>query len=158
MTYVSGNRLEDFEFHDAMLRYESYQGNVLVVSAAYLNIHKGTVQNPGEFDQEIAAARITFTDFSVQTLTLTRAYQMDADGNLYTNDPEIRYEGKAAEEVLIAELKNGISVNGLTSSRENGRIEVGFDTTGKVMFNVACFCVSVKVEWDDYCGKAWYEK
>lgn len=159
MKYVSYNHLEDFEFHDSVLEFESYKDNTLVVTAKYLNIHKDTKQNTNNYDAEIAFAVITFECFKIHSLELLRSYRIDADDNMYTDDPQIIYRGKDAENVLIRELQSSISLNGLNILRENERITIELENNGNVtMFAAICSCTKFKVEWDEYCGRAWYEK
>lgn len=147
MKYVSANHLEGFEFHDAILKFVSYKDKTLTATAKYLNLHKDTRQNPYDYDAEIADAVISWECFEVQSL------------EDYTNTPQINYYGKDAEEVLIRELKESFSLNGLNIRKENEKIMVVFETNGdNSYFNAICSCTNVKVEWDEYCGLAWYEK
>lgn len=159
MKYISWNHLEDFEFHDAVLIFESYKDNTLIVTAKCLNMHKDTKQNINDYDAEIASAVITFEHFKVHSLEPLRAYKIDADGNLYTNDPQIIYQGKDAEEIFIKKLKSSISLNGLNVQNKDNRTMIELETNGYVsLFTAVCSCVSVTVAWDEYCGKAWYER
>ena len=63
MKYTSTNIFSDFEFHDAYFKLESIKNNTLTISVRYLNIHKGTEQNPYNTDMEIEIAQITFSNF-----------------------------------------------------------------------------------------------
>lgn len=159
MIYASYNHLEDFEFHDAVLGFENYKDNTLIVTARCLNIHKNAKQNTNDYDAEIASAVITFDCFSVHSLELLKSYQSDENGNLYTDDPQIIYHGKDAEMLFLEKLKSFISLNGLNIKNEEKRIKIELETnSNSSVFAVNCSCANVKVEWDEYHGRAWYEK
>ncbi len=156
MKYISTNRFSDFEFHDAKLEFVSFKDNTLIVSAEGLNIHKDTEQNVNEYDMEIDSAIITFENFEIVSLEPIRAYKMDENGKLYTDEPQVFYNGKEAEQILIAELKESVSLNGLNAYNENEKAIIEFDTNGEAVFNTVFFCTNYKIEWDDYHGRAWY--
>lgn len=158
MKYTSWNHLEDFEFHDTVLLFESYRDNTLIVTAKHLNIHKDAKQNANDYDMEIASAIISFECFKVHSLEPLRAYQYDADGNLYTNEPQILYHGQDAEEFLIRELKSSVSLNGLSIQSEGNRTTIEPETNSGSVFFAVCSCTNVMAAWDEYCGKAWYEE
>lgn len=62
----------------------------------------------------------------ILSLEPLRAYQTDADGNLYTNEPQIVCKGEDAKENFINELKDGFSINciDLQLSGEHTIIEI----------------------------------
>lgn len=159
MKYTSHNHLEDFVFHDALFSFISLENNTLIISAQYLNIHKGTAQNANDYDAEIASAKISFECFDVHSLEPLRAYKRDTNGNLYTDEPQIIFHGKEAEEIFIRELKSTVSLNGLNIQNENGRVMIEIETNLSATLFIAIYsCTDVKVEWDEYSGRAWYEK
>ncbi len=163
MKYTTKNNFQDFEFHDAEFYFEGFSGGALTVTAEHLNIHKGTKENPYDCDMEIEAAKITFADFAVQTLQPFAEYQRDENDNLYTDDPPVICEGKAAEDYFIDTLKEYIAIYAFEATVSNGNATVtihtiDMDTTGKDYFRAIFTCTDFKVEWDNYCGKAWYEQ
>lgn len=159
MKYISDN-LNDFEFHDAVLEFVSFKENTLIVTAKALNIHKDTKQNTNDYDAEIKSALITFEKFGVTSLEFLRAYKTNSKGKLYTNDPQIIYYNKIAKDVLIKELKSSISLNGLNVLNiltENRKTVIELETNFNSVFTAICSYSNVKIEWDEYCGRAWYE-
>lgn len=158
MKYTSYNHLENFEFHDTFLEFKSFQDNTLSVTAKSLNIHNSTKQNTNEYDAEIASAVISFECFEIHSLEYLRSYIYDADGNLQTDDPQIIYHGQDAQEALIRELKSGVSLNGLNITDESDRTTIEIETNCPTVFDAVCFYTNVKIEWNEYSGKAWYEK
>lgn len=158
MKYTSYNHLEDLEFHDTFLNFSSYMDDTLAVTAEHLNIHKNTKQNTNDYDAEIASAVISFDCFEIHSLELLRAYKIDADGNWYTDEPRTIYYGKDAEEVLFRELKSSVSLNGLNILRKNKNTTIELETNSPTPFIAIYSCTNVKAEWDEYCGRAWYEE
>lgn len=159
MKFISDN-LNDFTFHDAVLEFVSFKENTLIVTAKALNIHKNTKQNTNDYDAEIESALITFEKFGVTSLEFLRAYKTNSKGKLYTNDPQIIYYNKIAKDVLIKELKSSISLNGLNVLNiltENRKTVIELETNFNSVFTAICSYSNVKVEWDEYCGRAWYE-
>ncbi len=45
MKYISTDRLTDFEFHDSVWAFDSWENGALRVKVTGLNIHKNTEQN-----------------------------------------------------------------------------------------------------------------
>ena len=156
MKYLSANILQDFEFHDAYFKFVKFENNALTISVQYLNIHKNTEQNHYPTDMEIEVARITFQEFNTKSFEPGRAWKQDANGKLYTDEPQIIFEGYAAEDKLLNELRVGSTVF------EFGTLENGnyyFDGAGDEPWFQAQFLFdSVAIEWDEYRKPAWYEE
>lgn len=76
MKYLSVDRLQDFEFHDAELSLISWSNflekDVLTFSAKMLNVHKNAEPNKMDSDMEISNARITFTGFKIKEFEPSR--------------------------------------------------------------------------------------
>ena len=87
MTYRVEDRLDLFDFHDTELSLVSFDKNELVISTKHLNIHKDAKENPHECDMEIDFAKLVFTQFEVISFEPMRTYQIDDDGNWYTDEP-----------------------------------------------------------------------
>ena len=155
MKHISTNFL-DFEFHDAYFKLKSIQDNVLTISARYLNIHKNTEQNHYPTDMEIEVANITFQGFHTKSFEPGRAWKKDANGKLYTDEPQIVFEGHTAEEKLLHELHVGSTIY------EFGTLENGnnyFDGSGdEPWFHTQFSFDSVTLEWDEFRKPAWYEE
>ena len=156
MKYTSTNIFSDFEFHDAYFKLESIKNNTLTISVRYLNIHKGTEQNPYNTDMEIEIAQITFSNFKFISFEPGRSWKQDANGKLYTDEPQVVFEGQIAEDKLLNELRIGSTVF------EFGTLENGnyyFDGAGDEPWFQAQFLFdSVTIEWDAFRKPAWYEE
>jgi len=156
MNYQSTNILQDFEFHDAHFELEKLEAGALTISARYLNIHKNTEQNKHETDMEITVAYITFGNFRVVSFEPGRSWKQDANGKLYTDEPQVVFEGQTAETKLFRELEAGAEV------MEFGDLDNGnyyFDGIGvEPWFHVQFLFDSVIIEWDEYRKPAWYEE
>ncbi len=154
MKYHSVNKLSDFEFHDAKISLNSFDNNHLVVNANYLNIHKDAEQNPHETDMEIASARITFTEFKLQSYEPGRAWRQDEGGNFYFDEPQIVLFGDEASIRFQAQLKAGLTIFDL-GIKESSMYFI--DAISEDPFLTICFTFeSVVIEWDDYKKEAWY--
>lgn len=154
MRYSSTNRLQDFEFHDSELSLISWEDNRLIVSAKFLNVHKNAAPNNADADMEISEARITFSGFQIKKFEPSRTWKADENGNAYTNDPLIIHTGTIARSMFENELKNSITVMGI--SWENDIYELGAFGMDPY-FSVRFLFSDVEIEWDDYRKKAWYE-
>lgn len=136
------NRLGDFDFHDAEMRLKSYDGNTLVISVKNLNIHKNTPQNGSDSDMELAETVMTFSGVS------TLSYETD-------DDPAVILTGDQAASRFLKELKAGLFVFSL---EEETPRQIVMDGCGDSPYFAARFAYdSVRVEWDAYRKKAWYE-
>lgn len=157
MKYRVENQLDLFEYHDSVFSLVSFDKKELVVSVKHLNIHKDTKENPHDCDMEISSANIYFQNIQILSFEPVRAYQLDADGNWYTNEPQIIYQDDEAKENFINALKNGFSINGVDIQRHSECTTFDFDTNSPICFNATFSFSNVIVEWDSYRRKAWYE-
>ena len=149
MKYASSNLLQDFEFHDAFLKYESFCNATLVVSVQYLNIHKTAEQNNYDKDMEIELAKVTFYGFR------TKFYKVWLPTNAPCPDEsQIYFEGPEAEKKLLAEFQSGTTIFGF-GALEDGIYYLDASTP---LFQSQFSFDSAVVEWDKYCNIAWYEE
>ena len=156
MKYNSTNIFSDFEFHDAYFKLESIENNVLTISVQYLNLHKNTEQNSSDTDMEIEIAHITFSNFQLISFEPGRAWKEDENGALYTDEPQVIFEGESAKKKALNELQHGATIF------EFGRLENGnpyFDGAGEEpWFQVQFLFDSSTIEWDEFRKPAWYEE
>lgn len=147
--------LSNFQFHDAVFELVSLQDGNLTVHATELNIHQSAPQNDHPTDMEIDLARITFRDFRALTFEPGRVWKQDALGHSYPVGPQIVYEGTQAEERLLHELRNPMTV--YEFAQEDGLLRI--DGCGDEPWFTAQFaCSGVTIEWDEYRRPAWYVK
>ena len=156
MKFTSTNIFSDFEFHDAYFKLKSIENNVLTISVQYLNIHKNAEQNPCDTDMEIEIAQITFINFQVKSFEPGRAWKQDDNGKLYTDEPQVVFDGETAKEKSLNELRHGATIF------EFGTLENGnhyFDGAGdEPWFQVQFAFDAVNIEWDEFRKPAWYEE
>lgn len=155
MGYRVEDRLEDFEFHDAWLTLDRFDSGALTVSADHVNVHKAAGYGTLEHDMELDRAKITFEDFCAMSFEPGRAWKTDPEGSSYTDDPLIVYRDGEAEETILGELRNGISVYALGKNADGRYFIEGCGI--EPFFTMGFWARSVVVEWDGYRKKAWYE-
>lgn len=157
MTYRVEDRLDLFDFHDTELSLVSFDKNELVISAKHLNIHKDAKENPHECDMEIDFAKLVFAHFEVISFEPMRTYQIDDDGNWYTDEPQIIYNGVEAEKRFLNEIKKSIAINCIDICKKRNKTYIELSTSVQDRFFVTFAFEDVVVEWNEYCKKAWYE-
>ena len=153
MRYNLGN-LKDFEFHDSVFSFVSFEDDCLTVECEYLNIHKDSACNPFSTDMEIEKAEICFKNLRVISYEKERSCRIDENGNHYTDRPRIVICYEAALEKFTAQLKNKLTVLDF-DIKEN---DVYFiDGISIDPFFTVCFMFeNITVSWDDFKGEAWY--
>lgn len=154
MKHCVKNDLNIFEFHDSTFSFVSYDGTDLVVSAAMVNVHKGTQQNPSDYDMEIDSARIIFHNINLSTYEPGRAWKTGEDGKSYPVGPQVIFREMDAMDRILEELQNGITVYHFE------REECGYSIGGcgiEPYFEIRFDFDGVTVSWDGYKKKAWYE-
>ena len=156
MKYRSTNIFCNFEFHDAVFYLETFIDGTLILSAKCLNIHKSAEQNTHPTDMEIDEAIITFNNFRVKSYEPGRSWKVNENGESYTDDPLIIYNGAEAEVKLISDLEDGIAVHEFGLMDDCYYIEAGSAT--EPWFHVEFFFDSATIEWDNYRKMAWYEE
>ena len=145
--------ISDFEFHDAVFTLADLCGGDLVVHATELNIHRSAPQNDRPTDMELSLAHITFHDFRAASFEPGRVWKRDALGHSYPVGPQIIYEGAQADERLLHELRNPMTVYEFV--QEDGLLRI--DGCGDEPWFTAQFaCSDVTIEWDDCRRPAWY--
>lgn len=157
MKYRVENKLDLFEFHDADFFLISFDKNKLIISAKHVNIHKSASENPHDCDMEIDIAKFFFANFEVVSFEPMRAYQVDDEGNWYTNDPQIIYNGKDAEKHFLNEIKKGITINCIDICQKENKTYIELSTCAQACFFATITFDEVVIEWDEYLKKAWYE-
>ena len=156
MKYVSTNMLSDFEFHDAKFTLKTFEDNCLKVVCNHLNIHEAALQNSFDTDMEIDIAHITFEGIKTVSYEVGRAWQVDEDGNRYTNDPQIIFCGEEAKIRFVEQLKSGVTIFDFDIKER----DVYFiDAIATDPFFTVCFTFDrVIITWDNYKKESWYVK
>lgn len=140
MKYCSINKFYNFEFHDAITNFISFNDNNLVIGVECLNIHKNTEHNPYDFDMEIEYAEIILKKITIHSFS-------DADS--------IQYEGEDAIRKFFEQITNGVTILSFGLEKDNIYYLEGI---GKDPFFTAYISFeNICIEWDKYKKKAWYE-
>lgn len=134
MKYRVDNNLDFFAFHDAEFSFISFDKNELILSAKHLNIHKNALHNPHNCDMEIDLAEFVFSGFDVISFEPMRTYQVDDDGNWYTNEPQIIYSDKEAEKHFLDKIKNGITINCINICKKDNKTYIELSTCAQSCF------------------------
>lgn len=154
MKYCVENDLSLFEFHDSEFEFLRFDGNDLVVSVRFLNIHMGAEQNPFEHDMEIERAQIVFRGFRMIGYEPGRAWKKGDDGEFYTDEPLIVLTGSEGTARFLDELTNGATI----FSFKNAEVGYSIDGSGAEPYFYAEFDFdSAEICWDEFRKKAWYE-
>ncbi len=155
LCHVSLDSLADFEFHDSEWSFVSWENGDLAVKIRALNIHKDAAQNGTGKDMELGEAVATFFGIKNITYELPRTWKKDENGNSYTDEPRVIYEGDEAMARFIEELKNEHGVTVMYFDKKDEGYELG--AIGNEWLSPKFDFDSVRIEWDVYDGKAWYE-
>ena len=154
MKYVSVNKLSDFEFHDAEFALEFFDNNRLKVKVDGLNIHNNAEQNPYETDMTIESAFITFEEFHLLSYEPGRVWKQDENGKSYPVGPQIILTDAAAYSCFSEQLEAGLTI--LRLGIEEGTTYFINAMSDEPFFTICFTFKSVRVEWDEYWGEAWY--
>lgn len=157
MKYISIDRMNDFEFHDAGFTLISHTPEQLVVSARCLNIHKGADQNPRRTDMEIDHALITFRHFAVKAFDPGSTWRQDAEGKWFEYEQGVVFTGEEALQKCLHDLREEIQIYHFVR-RKDGRHSIDAAGSDSPWFEVHFTFDSMTVEWDEYLKPAWYEE
>ncbi len=161
MKYTSLDRLQDFEFHDSEFELIGWEklGNTMdcvTFKARLLNVHKNAAPNNSGVDMEIKEATIKFGNIVIKEYERMRSITFDEKGNEILGEPQIVHKGDEARKMFDNDLKGKITLLYL-GDNNNGEYELegmGYNYSG---FMVRFTFSTVKIEWSDYSGAAWYE-
>lgn len=157
MKYCVKNQLNLFEFHDSKFSLISFEENELCICSEHMNIHKNAKENPHDYDMDISLSKISCENTEILSYEPMRAYTRDDNGNWHTNDPQIIHKGDKAKENFINDLKDGFYLNYVDIKQFDKRTEIEICATEPKCFYAVLSFSNVIIEWDSYCGKAWYE-
>ncbi|MBQ3182657.1 MAG: helix-turn-helix transcriptional regulator [Clostridia bacterium] len=144
--YSSKNKLEDFEFHDAVLGLKKFFRGDLYLSAKDLNIHKNTEQNQKNADMKIKDATIIFRGFDM--ISLDAEAHCEGTKKFYVGDKGREFFFKCLDEPYFTVLDLDKGERGTYTMNADNR---NWCFTLKFSFD------AVIINWDEYEGKAWYE-
>ncbi|MBQ7326923.1 MAG: hypothetical protein IJW93_05570 [Clostridia bacterium] len=160
MKYISLDRLQDFEFHDSEWELISWEklGNMddVTFKARLLNVHKDAAPNNSGVDMEIKEATIHFGNIVIKEYERMRIQSYDEEGNEILGEPQVIHKGDEARKLFDNDLKGKITVLYLVDNN-NGEYELGGIGKNYNYFMVRFSFGTVKIEWNDYSGAAWYE-
>ena len=148
MKYMSANELENFVFHDAQV-VSKIEDDDLIFYIDCLNIHKNTVQNHHDFDMRIDGGVMTFSNFKLDWIREVLP--------VMTCEEEANYV-KQSQKQLIDRFEDGFRIFRLDYKQGlRSTCEICCDSWSGIVFEAGISFDDVKVEWDGYYSKAWYE-
>jgi len=154
MKYISENRLQDFEFHDAELLSISFINDCLTLEADYLNVHSDAIQNPFDVDMEIEKAVLSFSGFKVYSYEIGRSWTINEAGEYYTDGPQVILFADEATQRFMKQRTAKITVFDF-GIKDNGIYFM--DAMADDPFFTVCFSFdTATVSWDRFEKKAWY--
>ena len=154
MKYVSINALSDFEFHDAVCRFDAFEGQTLKLKVKHLNIHKNTAQNNSGTDMEIADALITLEGFDLLVYEVKGAQVQDEKGVWRSDKSKIVYNGEHALSRFLEQMRSDIIVYYMGT--KDGAVYFMDASASAPFFTVFFAFERVTIEWNEYKGEAWY--
>lgn len=154
--YIS-DKLDDFEFHDAVAYRIEATDNQILFDLKCLNIHSTAPQNPYFKDMEIPDARILFNNAQAESFTPYSEWNKNSNG-VYQAETEIKsLIGSKAKSELLNNQK-GFDIYGLHVLSKDNRYFAEFSAGGsEPYFEFIISFSSVQIEWSDYPKEAWYE-
>ena len=155
MKHISADRIDLFEFHDAVFKLDRVDAQDIAVFAYGVNISKEAEQNPKGYDLEIKRAHITFYSIGDWSYNPGRTWIKDERGESVPVGPEIVYRGEKALSKITEALREGINVfNHSIIDGDHYLIEgTGIEPYCAIRFTVQ----EAVIDWTEYRGPAWYE-
>lgn len=156
--YISRDELETFQFHDARLKEVRFTPEGIVWTVSDLNATTENSQNSSSTDLCMDTTRLAF-EKGVITEMVTVAFQtFSVEDKLIADDPVRTMEPPCFSQVFSARANRSIYIQSLESLVEipGGYAAQFLLDFGPDLINTTIQFQSVRVEWDGFCGPAWY--
>lgn len=156
--YISRDELESFQFHDARLKEVRFTPEGIVWTVSDLDTTTENSQNSSDIDLCIDAARLVFEKGMITEMVTLASQTFSAEGKLIADDPARTMEPSCFSQVFSATANRPIYIQSLESLAE---IPGGYSAQflldfGPELIDTTIQFQSVRVEWDGFCGPAWY--
>lgn len=143
MNFISVNEPESFVFHDGYLEKITFTESDMLWNVSDICVNKTNSQNSNECAMGITNAEVFFKNFRIESATV--------DGEKATQeqwDEIIKYCGESHP--YFSDLDSISSLDGVTITAE-----FIFDNS---LVSMTIFCTEFSVSWDNFNGRAWYDK
>ena len=161
MKYTVINELNHFEYHDALLKKNTWNNKHLHWEVSAVNATIENSQNNFCKDMCIGNAEIIFEQAHIESI-VSDAYQVyDSDNNLVESVKAVTVASEEYNKIL-SKLNEDycfiMNMDGYQIS-ENGNYTVCFSIYGSAIHG---YCITISfsksiISWDEFSGDAWYE-
>lgn len=153
MTEMFSNNPNDFSFHDSYAKVKA-DGDDMVFTIERLNVHKGCVFNPFDCDMEADTAIMKISEARVLYFKIPECSMLYPDGTKI-DMPALSVTDDRAFESFMREAEKGITINDLIDEEHSIVMEASGTNS---FFEIKITYGSVEIVWNNYSGKAWYER
>lgn len=156
--YISRDELGSFQFHDARLKEVRFTPEGIVWTVSDLNATTENSQNSSSTDLCMDTARLVFEKGIVTEMITLASQTFSAEGKLIADHPARNMEPSCFSQVFSAAANRSIYIQSLESLVEipGGYAAQFLLDFGPDLINTTIQFQSVRVEWDGFCGPAWY--
>lgn len=153
--FITENRLDTFEYHDAYLNKLSIDDNKMIWEVQFINVKTTNKNNTYPVDMCIKEAIIEFEEFKIDKMERMGWRSFDDKNNVTHQEPNYIYQPEEYETQLleITPQDKFIIIEANHSERNDG--------TFKSFFWVELLMIEITykralIKWNDYIEKAWY--
>lgn len=167
MRYRSVNEAEHFEYHDAILMRIYPDNSDLVMEFDGVCVEPSHSQNFSSKAMQTAFLRMRFLNGRLSGGKIYGCIARKPDGTEEKVCKERSFTDSDLQEVLVhlCTKSNFKIYHGCYADRQEGQITFSFDIDLKtfqgifdVVSNLRVSCTRIVMEWETYCGLAWYER
>lgn len=156
--YISRDELESFQFHDAELKEMRCAPEGIVWTVSLLNVTTENSQNSSNTDLCVDTARLVFEKGIIVEMITLASQTFSAEGKLIADNPARIIEPSRFPQVFSATANQPIYIQSLETLI---KISDGYSAQflldfGRELINTTIQFQSASVEWDTFCGPAWY--
>ena len=156
--YISRDELDSFEFHDSELKEVRFAPEEIVWTVSFLNATTENSQNLSNTDLCMDTARLVFKKGVVTEMITLASQTFSAEGQLIADHPARNIEPSCFAEIFSSMANRSIYIQSLEALV---KIPAGYSAQfvldfGRELIDTTIQFQSVSVEWDAFCGPAWY--
>jgi len=157
MKYIAVNELDNFEYHDAYIDKIEFLNGRMLWEVRDINATTENSQNGSDKHMCIENALMIFEDAKIEKIIFAACKISDANGVLIKHredTPALPNEyNKILDDYFVIYGLNELTVI------DNGKYRAHFDILGShdYFYFTITFTESM-IKWDNFGGKAWYEK
>ena len=166
MKYRSVNEAEHFNYHDAILMCTYQDNSDLIMEFDGICVEPSSSQNSGSKAMRTEFLRMRFLDGRLTGGKIYGCTARNPDGTEEEVCKERDFTDRDLQEVMehLCSESNFWVYYGCYTEGQKARTSFSFDIDLKTfqgifdaVSNLEIFCTGIVMEWDSYCGLAWYE-